>query len=252
MPRIRTIKPEFWTDEALTECSMSARLMFIGMLNFADDNGNIERSSKQLKMRIFPADNIDCEVLLSELLTHGILTEYSVIEKKYIHIKGFRKHQVINRPSNTNIPKMEISDDSLSTHGVLPAGREGKGRERKEKTGSDEPSHVTTKKSKTTTLKTYIAECKESGVDPISLDSIAFKNADQMGIPSNIIDVCWFQFKTFWIERKPRSGKVDWVATFNECVKGGGYGCYAKNQNDEFYLTTKGKNTLKLMESANG
>lgn len=134
MARIRTIKPEFWTDETLTECSLSARLMFIGMLNFADDNGNIERSSKQLKMRIFPADDINCEELVNELTAHGVLIEYSLSDKKYLHIKGFREHQVINRPSKSKIPEF----DSNNTHGVLTeySGTEGKGREGKGKRGA--------------------------------------------------------------------------------------------------------------------
>ena len=92
MARIRTIKPDFWTDESLTECSLSARLMFIGMWNFADDSGNIQRSAKQLKMKIFPADAIDCEPLVQELMTHGLLMEYSVSGEKFLNIKGFLKH----------------------------------------------------------------------------------------------------------------------------------------------------------------
>jgi hypothetical protein len=120
MARIRTIKPDFWTDEKLTECSMSARLLFIGSWNFADDNGNLEASAKQLKMKVFPADNIDCQPLLNELIAHGMLSEYSVNDKKYLHIKGFKKHQVINRPSNSNIPQPALTEDSLT---------EGKGRE---------------------------------------------------------------------------------------------------------------------------
>jgi hypothetical protein len=120
MARIRTIKPDFWTDEKLTECSMSARLLFIGSWNFADDNGNLEASAKQLKMKVFPADNIDCQPLLDELINHGILMEYSVNGKKYLHIKGFKKHQVINRPSNSNIPQPLLTEHSLT---------EGKGME---------------------------------------------------------------------------------------------------------------------------
>ncbi|MDE3023773.1 MAG: hypothetical protein KGI54_18310 [Pseudomonadota bacterium] len=116
MPRIRTIKPEFWTDEALTECSLSARLLFIATWNFSDDNGNLDRSAKQIKARAFPVDNIDCEPLIKELLAHGLLIEYSANEKKYLHIQGFRKHQVINRPSKPNCPAY---DESLRTHGVL-------------------------------------------------------------------------------------------------------------------------------------
>lgn len=134
MARIRTVKPELWTDERLTECSLSARLMFIGMLNFADDNGNMEYSAKRLKMQIFPADSIDTQPLLNELFAHGMLIEYSVSDEKYIHIKGFRKHQVINRPSATKIPQPDFIDDSVKAQGAGSDGREGKGRERKRNT----------------------------------------------------------------------------------------------------------------------
>jgi hypothetical protein len=133
--RIRTIKPDFWTDESVTECSLSARLLFIGIWNFADDAGNLDRSAKQLKARVFPVDNVDCEPLIAELITHGLLTEYSVNDKKYLHIPGFAKHQVINRPSSPVVPEYEdslkthvtLTEDSVSTH----AGREGKGKEGK-------------------------------------------------------------------------------------------------------------------------
>lgn len=133
MARIRTIKPEFWTDEKLTECSLSARLLFIGTWNFADDSGNLDRSAKQIKARVFPIDNIDCEPLIQELITQGLLTEYSVIDKKYLHIQGFTKHQLINRPSKPSCPEFDgalvtqatLTEPSLSTHD----GREGKGRE---------------------------------------------------------------------------------------------------------------------------
>jgi hypothetical protein len=127
MARIRTIKPDFWTDEKLTECSLSARLLFIGTWNFADDNGNLDRSHKQIKARVFPLDNIECEPLLNELIAQGLLTEYAVEGKLYLHIQGFTKHQLINRPSKPTCPDY---NDSLNTHGVLIT--EGKGVEGKE------------------------------------------------------------------------------------------------------------------------
>lgn len=129
MARIRTVKPEFWTDEKVVECSIAARLLFVGMFNFSDDNGNLVNSPKRIKMQVFPADIIDCEPLLNELMTHGLLTEYSVNNVSYLNIKGFNKHQKINRPSRTDIPKMEFHEDSMSNHGALTDGRdtEGKG-----------------------------------------------------------------------------------------------------------------------------
>lgn len=133
MARIRTIKPEFWTDESITECSLSARLLFIGTWNFADDKGNLDRSAKQIKARVFPIDAIDCEPLIQELITHGLLTEYEVNSKTYLHVTGFEKHQLINRPSAPTCPQPiknnELEDGSRSAHGEL--NTEGKGKEGK-------------------------------------------------------------------------------------------------------------------------
>ncbi|HBT8174813.1 TPA: hypothetical protein MCK47_002473 [Klebsiella pneumoniae] len=149
MARIRTVKPEFWTDEKVVECSIPARLLFIGLFNFANDMGCLERSPKRLKMQIFPADALDCEPLIQELIIHGLLTEYSVNDVCYLQIKGFLKHQKINRPSASKIPlppefteskagKEEkrapnqggLSEDSVNPHGGLTdgKGREGKGK----------------------------------------------------------------------------------------------------------------------------
>src|SRR4030065_361605 len=56
--RIRTIKPEFWTDDKVVQVSFPARLLFIGLWNFADDSGNLENSPVQIKMRILPAHSV--------------------------------------------------------------------------------------------------------------------------------------------------------------------------------------------------
>lgn len=135
MARIRTIKPDFWTDETITDCSVSARLLLLGTRNFADDRGNLEHSVKQLKMRVFPGDDIKVLPLLNDLIAHGLLIEYSVSGKKYLHINNFEKEQVINRPSISSIPKF---DNSLIIHGTLTEDslREGKGREGRGKEGN--------------------------------------------------------------------------------------------------------------------
>jgi len=110
------------------ECSLSARLLLIGLLNVADDEGNLERSPVQIKAKIFPCDNIKVEPLVGELLSHGLIVEYGSDSKKYLHIKGFAKHQVINRKSK---PRCPLYDESLNTHGVVreDSHQEGKGRE---------------------------------------------------------------------------------------------------------------------------
>lgn len=37
--RIRNIKPEFWRSQDITALDKSARLTFIGLWNYVDDNG---------------------------------------------------------------------------------------------------------------------------------------------------------------------------------------------------------------------
>ena len=104
MARIRTIKVEFWSDEKIVELCPLARLLFIGLWTFADDDGNLEHSPKQMKMRIFPGDNVNIQALTEELCSHKLVSEYEIDGKKYLNIPNFRKHQRINRPSGSKVP----------------------------------------------------------------------------------------------------------------------------------------------------
>jgi hypothetical protein len=140
MARIRTVKPEYWTDERVGECSVSARLLFIATWNFADDHGGLDRSAKQLKAQAFPYDNVDCEPLVQQLLNIGLLIEYEAEGKKYLHIKGFRTHQRVEKPAKPRVPLYEeslktprvVGEESGSPHlGVTVSSSEGNGREGK-------------------------------------------------------------------------------------------------------------------------
>lgn len=115
MARIRSIKPEFWTSEQVVDCSPTARLMFIGMWNFCDDYGNCPASFKQIKMQVFPGDDIstdEIENLIKELKQNKLLIEYqSDDEKKYWHVTGWH-HQKIEKPA-AKYPKF---DDQSTTN----------------------------------------------------------------------------------------------------------------------------------------
>lgn len=231
MARIRTIKPDFWTDEKLTECSLSARLLFIGLLNFADDNGNLTRSAKKIKMQIFPADVIDCEPLIIELSTHGVLSEYSVSGEKYLNIKGFKKHQLINRPSKTSIPEPDLSIEIKQAHGGLTEDSltEGKGREGKVK--EEKPSSSAAQK---TGAGNDARAKKEQRLAEITEDAIAAFN-QILGKPKGLLpavhatvgkekrrkqvgrilkvvrDICQEIYKD------PHITKAFWIDYFTEC-----------------------------------
>lgn len=70
---MRGVKPEIWTDEKFVSVSPLARLLFIGMWNHACDNGHVDSSPVQLKMRVLPMDNCDVPALIDELLEVGLI-----------------------------------------------------------------------------------------------------------------------------------------------------------------------------------
>ena len=93
MPRIRSIHPGQWTDEAFVECSPLARLLALGIRNEADDQGVFEWKPLTLRMRLFPADDVDVPALLDELISSGQVEPYEVDGKKFGLIRNFTKWQ---------------------------------------------------------------------------------------------------------------------------------------------------------------
>lgn len=135
--RIRTVKPEFWTDEKIGELSITSRLLFIALLNYADDEGNFKCSLKQIKIYSFPYDDIDIKPFLEELIQLQFMIPYVVQNISYIHIVNFKKHQKINRPSPAMHPL--FNEYSMSNHVLFndnSMGKEG----RKERKGKEEES----------------------------------------------------------------------------------------------------------------
>lgn len=107
MPRIRTIKPEFWTNEQVIELSIPARLLFIGSWNFCDDRGVMPASLKAIKAKVLPADDYstaDIEQLINELLDQGLFSEFQAQDARWWYVTGW-KHQKIDRPTASKYPE---------------------------------------------------------------------------------------------------------------------------------------------------
>lgn len=104
MPRIRSVHPGLWTDVAFVELSMPARLLAIGLWTESDDYGVFKWSPRQIKMRIFPADNVEIETLLSECIAQHIIIRLERDGIAYGVVRNFRKFQRPNRPSKPIIP----------------------------------------------------------------------------------------------------------------------------------------------------
>jgi hypothetical protein len=130
MARIRTVKPEFWTDEKVVELSAFARLLFIGLWNFADDEGRMVYSPKRIKMQIFPSDSIECSELLGEIRRESLISVYVVDGQEYLQINGFAKHQKVDKRTTSKIPPPpDIHAESPRippTEGIKEGIKEGK------------------------------------------------------------------------------------------------------------------------------
>ena len=93
MAKIRGFKPDLWTDEDFVEVSPLARLLWMGMWNFACDNGHLADKSKQIKMRVLPTDDVNCAELLRELEAQGLIQRAD----GWVTIPNLTRHQKVDR-----------------------------------------------------------------------------------------------------------------------------------------------------------
>lgn len=93
MARIRSIKPEFGTNEQLGSISALARLVGALLPCHADSAGRLEDRPTRLKVLILPFDSCSMDSLLNELQKVGFIQRYEVGDKHLIQITNFCKHQ---------------------------------------------------------------------------------------------------------------------------------------------------------------
>lgn len=146
MARIRTVKPEFFTNHKLFKAEkdfkLPLRVSFAGLWCHADREGRFKWIPEELKIGILPYDNIDFSRVLDALWTRGYIEKYTCFDEFFGWIPSFLEHQVVNnreRESNLPIPNenntltCEARVKGLSSTRVArqQSGREGKGREGK-------------------------------------------------------------------------------------------------------------------------
>jgi hypothetical protein len=135
-PRIRTIKPEMWSDEKIGQLSRDARLLFVGLITMADDEGRLRALPAAILGHVFPYDADATAARLTkwmdELCASGLVVTYTVADRPYAVLPGWSKHQKINRANPSELPPCpfnvtdvsrtchgSITDSSVKTHGVV-------------------------------------------------------------------------------------------------------------------------------------
>lgn len=93
MARARNLKPGFFKNENLAECSPLARLLFAGLWCLADRAGRLEDRPKRIRAEILPYDDGSVDDMLDELHRSGFILRYEVKEQRFIQVLNFAKHQ---------------------------------------------------------------------------------------------------------------------------------------------------------------
>jgi hypothetical protein len=130
MARIRSIKPGFFTNDALAELPMAARLLFVGLWCVADREGRMGDRPKKLRAEILPFDDVDVDKLLKSLTEAGFIQRYEGAGERYIQILNFTKHQhphvkeppstipAPDKPSARTVPARQVGVHVLEQVGV--------------------------------------------------------------------------------------------------------------------------------------
>jgi hypothetical protein len=126
MARIRSIKPEILADEKTGTLRPEVFKLFVGLMLQADDYGNLRCHPRLIWGAVFWGNEsigvAQVEGMLAELATADLIRFYEADGQRYAHIKGWEKHQRVDKPGRPAVP-------SPSSGGSLSAERPEKVRE---------------------------------------------------------------------------------------------------------------------------
>jgi hypothetical protein len=105
MPRIRTIKPEYWTDEKMSLLDPLTRLVFLGLMSMADDEGRLVDNVKLLDGMLFPNTDDSSRESLEILARVSRITRYVTSSgQNVIQIVNWSRHQRVDHPNKYCLP----------------------------------------------------------------------------------------------------------------------------------------------------
>lgn len=109
--RIRSIKPEFWRSEDISNLPLEVRLLFIGLWSYVDDNGVGIDDHRHIAADLFALDDDPSQARafvregLARLTGHFLIDRYTVGGRHLIFISGWDKHQRIDKPAKPRFPR---------------------------------------------------------------------------------------------------------------------------------------------------
>lgn len=115
MARKRMIDPSFWEDPTIGTLSIPARLLFIGMMSHADDEGRIEVDPRYIRRAVFGFDEDITTGLVACYLTEirelcRSVQFYEVDGRALACFINWKRYQYIQKPQPSKLPDMPVTE----------------------------------------------------------------------------------------------------------------------------------------------
>ena len=99
--------PNFWQSEDVARLSRFARLLLLGMISNADDQGRGRANVNYLKSTVFPYDEVQSDEVaqaLKQIGEHIAVALYDVEGSSYYAFTNWGKWQKVDKPRASVIP----------------------------------------------------------------------------------------------------------------------------------------------------
>jgi len=108
--RIRTLKPSFWSSPDVVRMGHEARLLMVGLMSYADDDGRFIASESAIIGYVYPYDRINVVSFRKWFLEtqESMVHLYEVEGLLYGCIPSWHNHQRINRYTQSLLPEPDI------------------------------------------------------------------------------------------------------------------------------------------------
>lgn len=113
----RMIDTSLWQNEKFTRMPLGARMLQIGIITHADDQGRAKANPSFLRMQIFPDDeditNADIQKWLGLMIKNGTIISYTVDEKQYVQLCNWWKYQSLQYAAPSQFPRPDGWKDRI-------------------------------------------------------------------------------------------------------------------------------------------
>lgn len=118
--RIRTVKPEFWAHPVMSRLPYDTRILALGLLNLADDEGYFDADPDYIRGSVlFREDSSNVRRMLDELSRSEWITLCGTAERPIGRVVNFRKHQRVDRPQPSRLKQYALVEDSSNDRRAL-------------------------------------------------------------------------------------------------------------------------------------